>query len=508
MADNCVMSIDAGTSSVHCLITDLEGHMISLCCKEWNYQSPDDIGPLCKEFDPGEFWNIICDCIGCALRDGGVTAGNLAGVSTAGQREGVVFLDKKGREIYAGPNIDIRALTEGISIDSEFGNEIYSITGHLPSFLFVPAKLKWFETNLPEIYRKIATILSIDEWITYRLCGVCVSEISAASELGLVDVHSRKWSDRLQHILTLPGDIYPEFAPAGSRVGKVTRRATDETGIPEGTPVAQGAPDAQCGLIGMGVKDKGQAGTVLGWSSPVQLVTDKPVLDPERKTWTSCHPFTGRWILESNAGEAGSAYCWLKEIMFGREDSIEKEVYNLMDNLASEVPPGAEEVMAFIGPETMNMSNLSMKFGGFLFPLPVSVTGIHRGNLVRASLENLCFAIKTNCIQLEAISGLKIEKIKIGGSLSKSRCLTQSLSAVLEIPVYVSEMTDVSALGAAMCAAVGAGAYADMEDAMSAMMPAFKVIEPDRLTALEYTECYQRWSSTAEWLEKLSREMK
>jgi autoinducer 2 (AI-2) kinase len=482
--------------------------LISLCCKEWNYRSPDDIGPLCREFDPDEFWHIICDCIRGCLEDSGIAVGNLVGVSATGQREGVVFLDKEGREIYAGPNIDIRALTEGISIDSEFGNEIYSITGHLPSFLFVPAKLKWFEINRPEIYKKIATILAISDWITYRLCGKCVSEASAASELGLVDIQNRKWSDRLPNILALPCDIYPEIAPVGSRVGKVTHRAAAETGIMEGTPVAQGAPDAQCGLIGMGVKEKEQAGIVLGWSSPVQLVTDEPVLDPKRRTWTSCHPFTGRWILESNAGEAGSAYCWLKEIMFRREDSIEGEVYELMDNLASEVPPGAEEVLAFIGPETMNMGRLAMKFGGFLFPVPVSVTNIHRGNFVRASLENLCFAIKTNCIQLEAISGLKIESIKIGGSLTKSRCLTQSLPAVLDMPVYVSEITDVSALGAAVCAAVGAGAYTDMDDAVSAMVSQFKVIEPDQLTALEYAEYYQRWTSTSKWLEKLSEEMK
>ena len=110
--------------------------------------------------------------------------------------------------------------------------------------------------------------------------------------------------------------------------------------------------------------------------------------------------------------------CWLKEILFGGENSPEEEAYDLMDRLASEVPPGVEEVLDFNGPRTMNMSNLGMKFGGLLFPVPVSVTNIHRGNLVRASMENLCFAIKTNCLQLEAISGMKIEKIIIGGSLA------------------------------------------------------------------------------------------
>jgi autoinducer 2 (AI-2) kinase len=96
----------------------------------------------------------------------------------------------------------------------------------------------------------------------------------------------------------------------------------------------------------------------------------------------------------------------------------------------------------------------------------------------------------------------------LGGSLAKSRCLTQALPAVLDMPVYVSEMTDVSALGAAVCAAVGAGAYTELEDAMSAMIPLFKVVEPDRLTALEYAEYYQRWFSTGKWLEKLSEEIK
>ncbi|MFQ6121548.1 MAG: FGGY-family carbohydrate kinase [Dehalococcoidales bacterium] len=508
MLSKYILAIDAGTSGVCCLIADFTGHVVSLCHKEWSYQSLNGASPLAKEFNPNKFWRIICDNIKETLNNGGINTRDIVGISATSQREGAVFLDKNGGELYAGPNIDLRALTEGISIDNEFGSEIYHLTGHTPSFLFVPAKLKWFKANQPETYSRIATVLSISDWIIFRLSGERVSEVCGANELGLVDIRSRQWSSRLKELLDLPESIYPEFVTAGSQVGKVTRQAGTETGIMEGTPVVQAAPDTHCGLIGMGVKEKGQVGIVLGWSAPVQMVTDKPVLDPEAKIWTSCYPLPRRWILESNAGEAGNAYHWLKQMMFGQEDSSREEVYNLMDRLASEVPLGAEEVRAFIGPATMNMSHLTMKFGGFLFPVPLSATNIQRTHLVRASLENLCFAIKANCLQLEAISGLKVEEVKIGGSLAKSQCLAQILPNVLEVPVFIPEVTEVSALGAAVCAAVGSGAYSNLEEGMKAMTPRFRVVEPDRLSALEYAEYYQKWTTTAKWLERLSEEIK
>jgi sugar (pentulose or hexulose) kinase len=194
-------------------------------------------------------------------------------------------------------------------------------------------------------------------------------------------------------------------------------------------------------------------------------------------------------------------------MLFGQDDSPKEKAYELMDRLASKVSPGADGVLAFIGPATMDMSHLAMKFGGFLFPVPLSTTNIQQAHLLRASLENLCFAIKANCLQLEAISRLKITEVRIGGSLAKNQCLAHMLPAVLGMPVYISEVSEVSALGAAVCAAVGSGVYPSLEDSMKTMTQRFKIIEPDRLVALEYAEYYQRWSTTAKWLDKLSEEI-
>ncbi len=504
MSPKYVLAVDAGTSGVRCLVADLNGRLVSLCRGEWTYETPDDIAPLGKEFDPNVFWDIICHTVSGAIRAANIKGSDIVGVSVTSQREGAIFLDKEEKELYAGPNIDLRALAEGISMDSEFGNEIYSITGHTPSFLFVSAKLKWFENNQPETYSRIATVLTIGDWITYRLCGERVGEACGASELGLIDVRRRCWSDKLRDLLHLPDGIYPKLSEAGSQVGKVSSQAAAETGIMEGTAVAVGAPDAQCGLIGLGIASSRQAGVVAGWSAPVQIVTDKPIFDPEAKTWTSCHALPRKWILESSAGEVGSAYRWLKDTMF--DEQSDEEAYALMDSLAQRVAPGADGVLAFVGPAAMDMSHLGLKFGGFLFPVPFSVTNLQRAHLVRAVLENICFAIKANCLQLETISGMKIEEVRIGGSLAKSQCLVEILAAVLDSPVIVPKVTEVSGFGAAMCAAVGSGVYSSLEEAMTAMKPEVRVIEPDRLAVLEYDECYQRWTATADWLGKLSEE--
>ncbi|MFC1963450.1 FGGY-family carbohydrate kinase [Chloroflexota bacterium] len=500
-----LLAIDAGTSGVRCLVTSLEGQPVSLSHRGWAYETPAHIAPLGREFDATRFWDIICQGIREAIEEGNVNAGDIVGVSTTSQREGIVFLDKGGKELYAAPNIDLRALLEGLSLDRELGEEIYAISGHKPSFLFAPAKLKWFESNCPETYSRIATVLAISDWVTYRLCGERVSEVSAASELGLVDIRECAWSGRLRELLGLPVGIYPELRTVGSCVGEVTAQAAADTGLIKGTPIALGGADTQSGLLGMGVKEKGEVGVVAGWSAPVQMVTAEAIIDRKAMIWSSCHIFPGRWILESNAGEAGSAYSWLKDTMFGELGA--EEAYARMDDLAEQVPVGSEGVLALLGPAAMDMNRLGLKLGGLLLPVPLSAGGCQKSHLVRAVLENLCFAIKANCLQIENISGMAVKGISVGGGLSQSGCLTQMLPSVLNSPVFVSGVPNVTGLGAAIIAAVGAGVYSSLEEAVSSMKIRGEVIEPDPLIAAEYSEYYERWAAAAHRLEELSEEV-
>jgi len=136
------------------------------------------------------------------------------------------------------------------------------------------------------------------------------------------------------------------------------------------------------------------------------------------------------------------------------------------------------------------------------------VTNIERKHLIRAALENLCFAFKANCTQLEEVSRLRVKEVSIGGGLAQSRSLVQILSDVLDMPVTCFEIPQVTSWGTAMCAAVGSGAYPDLERAMEAMRPKSRKVESTPQSAQEYIQCYERWLSTGKRLEDLREEMR
>ncbi len=508
MVNNYILALDAGTSRVRCLIFDLYGKPVATSDHDYSYETPPEIAPLGREINSRELWRIICDCMNSAIKKADIHPEDITGISATSQREGTVFLDKTGSELYAGPNIDLRAVTEGLSLDNSFASTLHGITGHLPSLLFVPARLKWFEKNHPEIYQRISTVLSISDWLVYRLSGVKVSEICGAVEMGIADVISRQHSSELSTILNLSDSIFPELAPAGICVGKITARAASETGIPAGTPVILGAPDSHCGLIGMGIINNGQTGIVSGWSTPVQMVTAKPVFDAGRRIWTGCHILKDKWILESSCGESGNSLRWVRENLFNHGNLPDDQSYALMNKAAINVAPGSEGAMAFIGPEAMDMTDLKMRWGMFCFPVPFSFSGLSKAQLARATMENIGFAIKANIQQLIDIAGKDISTIKIGGGLMRNECLTQILPSILSVPVVFADVIEISALGAAMLAATGSGVYSSLSEALPAMQSPLKVVEPDRLMTAEYAEHFHRWLSISQKLNQMCEEQK
>jgi sugar (pentulose or hexulose) kinase len=501
-----VLAIDAGSSSCRALVFDVAGSPVSSAYRQWQYDSPPDVAPLGREFNPAVFWDTVCQVSRESISEAGVRPSDIMAVSTASQRHGVVFLDRDGAELYGGPNTDLRALMEGFSIDAEHGGELRRITGHSPAFLFAPAKLQWFKTNRPAVYDRIATILTISNWILYRLSGRRVAEPSSDSDTGLVDIGSSCWSTDLQKAFDLVQGVCPEMAVAGTCIGSVSTKVADQTGLVPGTLVVVGGADTQCGLLGMGARDEGQVGIVAGWSAAIQMVTHRPIIDPSGKIWSSCHILPRKWVLESNAAEAGGAYAWVSQFLFEGTDAKE-DAYALMDRMAGEAPAGSGGTLAFIGPRAMDMTRLKPLVGGVLFPITPSVTQVERKHVIRAVLENLSFAVKANCLQLEEASHLKTKSVSMGGGLARSQALGQILADVLAMPVDYYGIAEVTSYGAAMCAAVGAGVHPDLDTASEAMSPRPKVVSPDEHGVQDYARYYEKWLKAARWLDSLGEEM-
>jgi autoinducer-2 kinase len=80
-----------------------------------------------------------------------------------------------------------------------------------------------------------------------------------------------------------------------------------------------------------------------------------------------------------------------------------------------------------------------------------------------------------------------------GGGGARSPLWAQLLADVLGQDVRVPPVTEASALGAAILAGVGVGAFDDAAATAAALAGGGRVHEPDPAAAAVYDDCFGRW---------------
>ncbi|MCI0439899.1 MAG: FGGY-family carbohydrate kinase [Chloroflexi bacterium] len=487
-ASSYILVLDAGSSGPRCCLFNDSGEVVGSANGTWAYLQEQDVPSLARAFDPRQVWGQFCALIGECLSNTRVSPAQIAAVSATSQRQAVVFLDASGCVLYAGPNIDLRAVFEGAAIDDEFRDVVYRTTGRLPSFFFTLAKLRWFQLHRPAVYAKIATVLTLADWLVWRLTGDLSSEMTLACEAGLLDIRERELPNGLIEKLGLECPAAP-LVESGTLAGKITERAASETGLREGTPVAIVGADTQCGLLGLGAAQERELGIVAGWSAPLQMVTARPVLPPGAKTWIGCFLIRDRWVLESSPGDIGNSYAWLADTLFGDDE----DAFSKMDALASSVPVGSEGVTAFLGHSRMDMTALGMKPGGFIFPTPLTFSDTGRPHLVKASLEAMACAIRANLEQIEELAGVQAASIALGGGMTRTAAFTRILADVIGRELRLSPTPSVSALGAYLCARTALRDFASLDEAAQSVKSSLTSLEPDPLASADYQDHYEQW---------------
>ncbi len=501
-----LLSLDAGIGGGRCVISDVDGNEVASSYQEWTYVYPPE-APGGVELNPRLFWDILCGQIKKAVAKAKISSHQIAGISSTSMREGNVLLDGEGKELFACPPMDNRGSAEAGEINEKFGEKIYRINGRFP-MIHAPCRLWWFKRHKPKLYRRISTILMINDWIAYKLSGKCSSEPSNASSSGVLDVHKIQWSGEIMDMLDLPPNIWPEIYENGSQIGEVTEAASAKTGLKKGTPVIAGGGDAQCATVGTASVRAGRITAISGTTTPIQMVLTDSVVDEKMRTWTNCHVVSGQWVLESNAGLTGYAYRWYRDAIAILEHQIHKEVdidpYQLMDKKAERVPPGSNGVMTFLGSGIMNARNWVSTPGSILGIRPMYPETTGRKQIIRAILECTCYAIRGNVEQLEEISKTKIKELRFCGGAAKSSLWTQIQADVLGKEVYVPSIKEATALGAIICAGVGVGIYSSIADAAESVVRWETVRKPKMNVHKTYNGQYKKWKAVFNQLIKLT----
>lgn len=486
-----LMALDFGTGAGRCYLISTDGRHSFDQYAEWEYNYPPEAQPGGSEFDAQKFWGILADLIKGSIQKSGIDASQIVAVSSTSHREGVVFLDRDGNELYAGPNLDMRAPSDASAFENKFATSLHRSSGHWPIPIFLPYRLLWFKEKKPVIYEQTDSVVLLNNWMLYRLCGEKATEPSNGVETLLVDIHNRNWNHTLIREIGFAETIFPPVYESGTVIGGVTHRAAIETGLAEGTPVVLGGADSQCGLLGNGAVNSGDIGVTLGTYGPLQMVTSQPIIAEPELIWSGCHVIPNTWVIESTSMEAGQTFRWTRDIFYHGESG---DVYSLMGEDASTSPAGSNGIKAYMGPRLPNYHSLDFNcLGGFVTQLPPIPGRVSRNDFARAILESVAYGVKLNINRLQRISGLKIQVLRACGGLSKSHTLMQIMADLLQTPVFVPKEKEGSALGAAICAGVGAGIYQNMAEGAEILVSEDVTFLPHPDSSEKYHALFQDW---------------
>ncbi len=406
-----LLVIDAGSGGAKAFLVDPEGRIVRSSGIPWDR----------RRWNPDEAWSLVCTAVKDTLKLGKVDPRNVAGVSCTGMREEFILVDKEDRYIQKTMTDDSRR--HGEETLEKLGARMYDASGHWPVPNWIAGGfLPWLRQENQDTMKSIRHLLMVSDWVNYRLTGVAATEGSMACETALYDVRENLWSWELIDELDIPGEMFPGVLQSGEPLGFVTGKASQETAIASGTPVVVGGADTQCGLLGAGAKID-EAVAVGGTTTPIQVITDEPVFDKKRRTWTNNYLTPGCWTLESNAGYTGKAYRLVREAL-NRVYS-----YNDLNIHASETPSGSNGLLAYLGTHVFDAGPPyweNDRLGDIDIPRTlVGRDSYSAGELTRSVIESNCYGVRANIEQIEKVSGAEFTYLKFCGGNSRSRLWAQ-----------------------------------------------------------------------------------
>ncbi len=491
-----LMAIDAGTGSVRVILFDSKGNELTVSQAEWTHKE-DPRYPGSMDFDITTNMKIIQQLINETLVSSNVNPQDILSISTTSMREAIVLYDENENELWACANVDSRSNDEVSNlhkISNTLESDIYTLSGQTFSLGAIP-RILWVKNNLPDTYEKIKYVTMLNDWITFRLTGILSVEPSNGCTTGLFDISKRTWDYSIAERTGIRNDIYPVVFESGTVIGNVTEEMAALTGLSTDTLVVAGGGDAQLGCIGMGVIKDGDAAVLGGSFWQYEYTTEKVQMDEQCRVRINCHAVPNTWQYEAIAFFPGLVMRWFRDSFCELEKYFQEQtgesIYDQMEKRAEKVPVGSNGMISTFS-DKMNYISWKHASPSFL-DFKLDAEKFNKATFYRAIMENAAFVTKGNIDLVNEITNTSPESIIFGGGASKSNLWCQIIADVLNKPVKVPVVKESTALGAAICAGVGAGVYKSFEDAISKVVKFEKTFYPMEEHHTIYSELYNKW---------------
>ncbi len=348
-------------------------------------------------------------------------------------------------------------------------------------------------------------VLQANGYIVLQLTGVFCMDSSHGPLTLFYDSERRKWSEELVDAMGIDPAKLPPIVACAEVVGTVTAAAAEATGLAAGTPVVAGMTDGTAAGIEVGLVRPGDAAEMTGQSTVLLICSDRPYLGKDLIPLG--HPTPGLHLVVGALVASGGALRWFRD-QLGETERMEAErrgvdPFDLLGAAAAQSPPGANRLifLPYMYGERSPIWDTNAR--GVFFGLSLATK---KGDLVRAIMEGAAFGLRHN-VDAALAAGFTLDNLACVGGGARSMLWNQIKADVLNRPIHLPRAAVGAPMGDAIVAAVGAGLYGSLEEAVGQMVGAGQNFEPEPGTVKIYDRLYKIYRDLYPALRDIFREL-
>ena len=437
--DELILAIDQGTTNSKAALISADGRVVSGGSAPVGISSPH---PDWVEQDADRLWTSVLEAVAGCLVD--VPDAKIAGIALSTQRESVVgWRASTGTPL--GPVIgwqDRRTATWCSETFTDLDRkQVRDRSGLRIDPMFSAPKMRWLLDHLPTgVQTEDVRLGTVDSWLIWQLTGGAehLCEAGNASRTLLYDVALLDWSKDLLDVFGVPAPALPATVASDQGFGMTSGVPL----VPDGTPILAVLADSHAALFGHGCTEVGEAKATYGTGTSVMAPVAELSASEERV------PTTLAWVidqsptyaLEGNILSSGATLAWAAELL------ADGSVADLIA-LAETVPDsgGVTLVPAFSG---LGAPHWDRDAHALISGMSQTTT---RAHVARAAVDSVSHQICDIVDVIEERSG-SLRLFRADGGATTSALVVQTQADLLGRDVQVSEVAEVSALGAAKLA--------------------------------------------------------
>jgi len=489
-----LMGVDEGTTGCKAVLFDCDGSQIAATSREYRSYYPH---PGWVEQDIGEIKAAVFACIRETIEKSKVDPADIVGISHSNQGITMVLLDENEIPVFDHTIgwQDLRYVEMLPELEEEVDKDAYlQLSGMQFGTYNIPV-LRWLQKYEPKKWERVKRICSHQDWFLrqYGADGYYIDE-GCTNFLSMARMRDNEWDEQLMKVYRVTKDMLPMVVHTpGKAVGYVTKEVSEQTGLPTTCRVCLGNLDTNCCAMGAGAAESGTQLLVMGTAGVSIFVTDKDKLDPNGRITVRTNPGFGNWQNYIMTNTGASAFRWFRDEICSMEVATSKlmgvDPYDIITATASRSQPGANGVTALTCIQGSHTRKKNENARGSFFGINLGTT---KGDIAQAILEGICFEMKDIMAMNEELSG-DVKHVRLCGGVSKSPLWCQMFADILEKPVELTKVAELGALGAAMCAGIGAGVFADCADAVDCCVKIEKIYMPDPTKRDVYEKAFKTW---------------